>query len=480
MNLSNVTRAATANTVSQLLDMEGQRTTTWWSVAPRNVTRVTVATDVSNMADEIEYLWTGSAADRIFGTVMMSLIVCLALFGNGSVLYVIARTPHLRTQISYYFLVNLCAVDTLSAIFCLPVAIVTFVQSTWVWGTKSCEVFGLITNLFTYTSVFTICVISMERYYSVRSPMQHAANMTLGRTACILLSVWVVSMVIALMPASGWNSYTYQPRKYVCTFSPQEPSYVLFSIAVCFILPASVMAVMHCAIYRVAKKAASQIHPVSPPHQPHASSLSNGVRGARPQTTLSSPAVFTGPDVIPPQHQLPTVSHSVSFPSTSVHLQPPSHPCTPTHASSRRPASRWKAVKTLFIIMFLFLALWTPHCVVNIMAAANAISGSLRTPPYPEVLEVVTTWLGFASFAVNPFVYGYMNRSLKEAMENTWDAFRAFLCRDTNVETIGANEDFFQFLERTSTRTLSIPKTGSPRELVVESAIAEEKSSSHD
>ena len=72
-------------------------------------------------------------------------------------------------------------------------------------------------------------------------------------------------------------------------------------------------------------------------------------------------------------------------------------------------------------------------------------------------VEKAVVWIGFATFASNAIVYGWMNRAIRDALRDTVEA-RLSHCtlavrgRARLSQALGAGdaEDFFQFLERTS------------------------------
>ena len=129
----------------------------------------------------------------------------------------------------------------------------------------------------------------------------------------------------------------------------------------------------------------------------------------------------------------------------------------PTISTARKLGGHWKAVKTLLLIMTIFIALWGPFFVVNLIGVFR------EELPHEAVVELVVGWLGFSSYAINPFIYGWLNRSVREALSCLIEQVKTslFASSDTEPDWSGS-EDFFQFLERTSTtRTLSVPHSKS-------------------
>jgi hypothetical protein len=189
---------------------------------------------------------------------------------------------------------------------------------------------------------------------------------------------------------------------------------------------------MYCGIYRVARRAATRVYPTESNFGPAAPfDTSTDVTGSiSPQTPTSMRAQ---PDIVPEVHRVMSLE---------------SFPIRPIRVSTSK--SHLKAIKTLSIIMLMYLILWGPFFTIHFF---GAVYGELKNG---DVLEIVCTWLAYSSFALNPFLYGWMNRTIREELLKM---FRSLLfCWKSPVINIDevedcphSGEDFFQFLERTST-----------------------------
>lgn len=69
--------------------------------------------------------------------------------------------------------------------------------------------------------------------------------------------------------------------------------------------------------------------------------------------------------------------------------------------------------------------------------------------------EVLATCLAFTSCAINPFLYGLLNRNVRQEILETIQRGKDKLCGngqgESELEDNFGSEDFFQFLERTTT-----------------------------
>ena len=140
-------------------------------------------------------------------------------------------------------------------------------------------------------------------------------------------------------------------------------------------------------------------------------------------------------------------NHSVSHYTTGQHSQNASGS---TSTATKSLSSRFptlKAVKTLLLITVLFLALWGPYFIVHLYAVLYGLPVTYR-----DALELTVTWLGFTSYALNPFLYGWLNKTLREELLNGVSQCCASFRPNNRVSELGMgnNENFLEFLERTS------------------------------
>lgn len=138
--------------------------------------------------------------------------------------------------------------------------------------------------------------------------------------------------------------------------------------------------------------------------------------------------------------------------------------CQEQSMAGHRDASRRRALAALTVILATFTALWSPYFVVNLHLASidrrrdEGAVPALLSSRTAWALELTTRWLGLSSAAVNVFVYGWMNRSIREKLSATAQELHRFLGhqllgikRPSDLDLEVGNEDFFEFLERTST-----------------------------
>ncbi|XP_055881496.1 G-protein coupled receptor 61-like [Biomphalaria glabrata] len=77
--------------------------------------------------------------------------------------------------------------------------------------------------------------------------------------------------------------------------------------------------------------------------------------------------------------------------------------------TNRVKSGHIKAFKTLMIIVVSYLVQWGPYfaCLLHELSFGQGAS---------EVLELIVSWLSYSSYAVNPVLYGCMNRQIREEL----------------------------------------------------------------
>ncbi|XP_071611841.1 probable G-protein coupled receptor isoform X2 [Heliangelus exortis] len=111
-----------------------------------------------------------SITQEVVGLLCMILLTLTALVGNAVVMIVILKTPLLRKCI---FVCHLCVVDLLSAIFLMPLGIISSSScfSRVIYSISECQALIFLNICFISASILTISIISVERYYYIVHPL---------------------------------------------------------------------------------------------------------------------------------------------------------------------------------------------------------------------------------------------------------------------------------------------------------------------
>ena len=348
-----------------------------------------------------------STAREVLGLLCMVLLTVTALVANVVVMVVILKTPLVR---KFIFVCHLCVVDLLSAIFLMPLGIISSSScfDRVIYSIAECQALIFLNVCFISASILTVSVISVERYYYIVHPLRYEVKMTIRLAVAGVILIWVKSVLITILALVGWpqdNGATSASR---CTvyWSPgahKKAFVVIFSIA-CFILPTVIIFAVYCSVYRVARLAALQ-HAPTPPAAPR----------PRCDSIASQLTIVT-------MRNLPL----------------------PRLAPERFLGGN-KAILTLLLIVGQFLCCWLPFFAFHLHSSVGAAAEGGGHG------EMVVTWIASSSFAINPFFYGLLNRQIRQELARLW---RSLLHRPLGQELCLAiseasvQENVLQFLQR--------------------------------
>ncbi|KAG8552358.1 hypothetical protein GDO81_004490 [Engystomops pustulosus] len=224
----------------------------------------------------------GHIEKLIIGAIL-SLITLLTIAGNCLVVISVCFVKKLR-QPSNYLIVSLALADLSVAIAVMPfVSVTDLIGGKWIFGHFFCNVFIAMDVMCCTASIMTLCVISIDRYLGITRPLTYPVRQNGKCMAKMILCVWLLSASITLPPLFGWAQNVNDDK--VCLIS-QDFGYTIYSTAVAFYIPMSVMLFMYYRIFKAAKRSAAKHKFAGFPRSEESEGMivANGVR---PENNLS-------------------------------------------------------------------------------------------------------------------------------------------------------------------------------------------------
>lgn len=131
--------------------------------------------------------------------ILFSIIGIVGLVGNALVVVVVMFNDQMRNT-SNILILNLAVSDLLFVVFCVPFTAVDYVTSVWPFGDAWCKTVQYLIVVTVNASIFTLVLMSLDRYLAVVHPIASREWRTEQHTvrACVLL--WMV-IVFASLPA---------------------------------------------------------------------------------------------------------------------------------------------------------------------------------------------------------------------------------------------------------------------------------------
>ncbi|XP_005404647.1 PREDICTED: bombesin receptor subtype-3 [Chinchilla lanigera] len=197
-----------------------------------------------------------------------AVIISVGILGNAILIKVFFKTKSMQT-VPNIFITSLAFGDLLLLLTCVPVDATHYLAEGWLFGRIGCKVLSFIRLTSVGVSVFTLTILSADRYKAVVKPLERQPSNAILKTCAKAGCVWIMSMIFALPEAIFSNVYTLRdPNKNMtfesCAFSPVSEKLLreihsLLSFLVFYIIPLSIISVYYSLIARTLYKSTLNI-----------------------------------------------------------------------------------------------------------------------------------------------------------------------------------------------------------------------------
>ncbi|KAL7405182.1 hypothetical protein ABVT39_024908 [Epinephelus coioides] len=344
-------------------------------------------------------------AHRALTGCILALLIIWTLFGNFTVCAAVCRFRHLRAKVTNIFIVSLALSDLLVAVLVMPWKAVAEVAGFWPFG-GFCKTWLACDIMCSTASILNLCVISVDRYWAISSPFLYERSMN-RKVASVMIGVtWTVSVVISFVPVqlnwhraemddpAGEDLALHDKSVDGSCDSSLSRTYAISSSLISFYIPVAIMIVTYTRIYRIAQM---QIRMIS--------SLERAAVHAQ-SCRLDAPELYP---------HLCTEIGASSYQS-QIDLHPDSQRSNRELTVSIRKET--KVLKTLSIIMGVFVCCWLPFFVLNCalpFCPGPGAPGAQRGPHcVSEKTFDVFVWIGWSNSSLNPVIYAF-NADFRDA-----------------------------------------------------------------
>ncbi|XP_023655810.1 D(1B) dopamine receptor [Paramormyrops kingsleyae] len=341
---------------------------------------------------------------------LLSLLILWTLLGNILVCSAVIKFRHLRTKVTNIFIVSLAVSDLFVAVLVMPWKAVAEIAGYWPFG-SFCNIWVAFDIMCSTASILNLCIISVDRYWAISSPFRYERKMT-QRVAFVMISVtWTLSILISFIPVQlNWHkakdevtgtNYSASVEKAENCDSSLNREYAISSSLISFYIPVAIMIVTYTRIYRIAQIQIRRIASLERAAE-HAQSCRSNRLECQHHNTLKT--------------------------------------------SIKRET---KVLKTLSVIMGVFVCCWLPFFILNCMVPFCDRPSADQKAGLPCVSETtfdVFVWFGWTNSSLNPIIYAF-NADFRKAFANLLGC--RHLCSSTPVETVNISNELVSYNQDT-------------------------------
>lgn len=303
-----------------------------------------------------ESLETRSTGLVIVESAFFLLITFASLFGNFLLCVVLFKNFSFQS-LTNILILALSLADILMGAVCMPLTCGTLIHGKWTYGDFACQIQCFFIYFLAFSSLQTIVVTSLNRFYRVVKPTKYRRIFTVKKTIGTLVVLWLSSALILTIPlATGTLGATFNPAKAACVIYKKDaamehksyPAVLRGLLLLIFaVIPSVVIFTCYFKIFRAVGEHFTRVAP-----------LLNS-RNRRPKSRVNSREMRT--------------------------------------------------TLTLFAVVLVFVLSWLPVFVIEIIQAF-----AIDWWRIPREVQLLWTFSGSFSSAANPLVYGLANSSYRK------------------------------------------------------------------
>ncbi|KFV69892.1 5-hydroxytryptamine receptor 2C, partial [Dryobates pubescens] len=324
---------------------------------------------------------------------LLILVVILLTIG-GNILVIMAVSLEKKLQnATNFFLMSLAVADMLVGILVMPVSLITVLYDyAWPLPNQLCPIWISLDVLFSTASIMHLCAISLDRYVAIRNPIEHSRFNSRTKAILKIAAVWTISIGISMpIPVIGLQDDSRVFVNGTCVLN--DENFVLIGSFMAFFIPLIIMVITYCLTVQVLQRQASVF-------------LCGEVSKQR-RSSVNCLKKENNPEHVSMLQNHEGASHLNSPASREAVLF---RKGTMQSINNERRAS-----KVLGIVFFLFLVMWCPFFITNVMSVLckEACDRDLLG----ELLDVFV-WVGYVCSGVNPLVYTLFNKTYRRAFSS--------------------------------------------------------------
>ncbi|XP_048191851.1 5-hydroxytryptamine receptor 2C [Perognathus longimembris pacificus] len=350
-----------------------------------------IVTDLFNASDGGRFKFP----DGVQNWPALSIVVIIIMTIGGNILVIMAVSMEKKLHnATNYFLMSLAVADMLVGLLVMPLSLLAILYDyVWPLPRYLCPVWISLDVLFSTASIMHLCAISLDRYVAIRNPIEHSRFNSRTKAIMKIAIVWAISIGVSVpIPVIGLRD---EDKVFVnnTTCVLNDPNFVLIGSFVAFFIPLTIMVITYfLTIYVLRRQALMLLRgQTEEPIGPSLDFLKCCMKNTAEEENPANPTE----DVKPRRKK---------------------------KKKGRRPRGTMQAInnekkasKVLGIVFFVFLIMWCPFFITNILSVLCEKSCNQKLM---EKLLNVFVWIGYVCSGINPLVYTLFNKIYRRAFSN--------------------------------------------------------------
>ncbi|CAF1247007.1 unnamed protein product [Adineta steineri] len=380
----------------------------------------------------------------IYPVGLFLFLLCLfTIVGNMLIIYVIIHESTLHTS-KYYYIASLAFADLIVGLIVMPFAFIFTLIDDEYWLISRylrflCDFWHAVDIFASTASILGLCTIGIDRYITIKKPIQHPNSFISKRWYLMLSFIWICSALISFPAIIYWGTKHSVSDKSIMSNDtllissslleqcgmPNNSYYILFSSIASFYIPSVLMIYVYIKIYLAAKNQTVAIHSGYIRHHHlikfHCRKPLTNENSEITTADRNSPMERS--DLSLGDHELSNDIITVRIhrgtyqkPTTELHHQDNIHKAT--SRKSKRTKRIWrmlsktpKATRFVGVVMGTFLICWLPYFFYLVLSGAFGVR--LKNDQHHKVLYNILSWFGYSNSALDIVVYVFTSTELR-------------------------------------------------------------------
>ncbi|XP_071852430.1 octopamine receptor-like [Apostichopus japonicus] len=374
------------------------------------------------------------------------LISVVGTFGNLLIFITIVLYPKMRS-VTNYVILSLAVTDLTVCMVTIPIAIYNGINlNIWRLGPIVCYLWSMGDFLLTTTSIWHLCVLSIDRYLALFRPHWYRTKRKTWFALLLISISWGIGIMIALSTLIGSDGYYHNVYGTVfCFIMIPTAGFAVFVFSVSFAIPTCILLAVYMKMKFTFWGWVARVDiPVVASGLQNKVDNAGGQDGERLAVTSTSRSMTgepslqkppsNGPSLLTSQAWMGSSSDCLSSEATKkqhpeiMEAYPAAQGVEAEKKTDKKKKTRnigykkedrkknlkkeKKAAIVIAIVVITFLVCWGPFFIVAIISSLCS-SCTLMEGIFP-----IVNWLGYSNSALNPIIYTIFNHRFRSAFKN--------------------------------------------------------------